>query len=374
MRLGQQLLSEGLVSEDQLEEGLRHQVLHGGRLGSNLVELRHIGLDDLARALGRQHVKPAALETHFDQIDRELAAMLSPDLAARWHAVPLGRTAQDANHVAVATSDPLDDEALYELEAVFESEVVIAISPELRLLYWLERIYGIERINRFKRVSRTDADEFEPEPTDPDRRGYVKTLSDVEFVEAPSHRQLARIAVQRIAMPVTGETDVPNDFTDLDGTLRAIRQANSRNRVARLVTSLIREGFDNCFSAGTLLIIREGLAMGWEGFVRDMDDVEFDALAVPLQENSMLSAPYTHREPFLGEYPTPTVIDERFWLFMGSTPKEIAVVPIEVMDEVACLLYVQSPEPMPAEHAGALGDLSRSIAAAFSKLIKASLR
>src|SRR5215208_105393 len=45
MRIGQILVAAGRLSPAQLDEALRAQVLYGGRLGTNLVELGHVDLD-----------------------------------------------------------------------------------------------------------------------------------------------------------------------------------------------------------------------------------------------------------------------------------------------------------------------------------------
>src|SRR5438067_6650122 len=54
MRIGELLVSEGLVSKEGLEEALEHQVTQGSRLGTNLLELALVQEKDLARLLGKQ--------------------------------------------------------------------------------------------------------------------------------------------------------------------------------------------------------------------------------------------------------------------------------------------------------------------------------
>jgi hypothetical protein len=52
----------------------------------------------------------------------------------------------------------------------------------------------------------------------------------------------------------------------------------------------------------------------------------------------------------------------------------VAVLPIVVLGEVACLLYVQSEELIPADKIGSLGDVARAISAALTRLIRAANR
>ena len=371
MRLGELLVGTGDVTPEQVQQALSRQIIHGGRLGSNLVELECLTVESLAHGLGRQHQIPPALEAHYDQLDRELAAQLSPELAATWHAVPLGRTGPGGSQVAIATSDPFIPDVLAELQAIFDAEIVQAIAPELRLLYWLEQVYGIERINRFKRIDhrpKTEDGDFIEGESGSERRGYVHTLSETEEITDPS--ALARIAVKRIAIPLSGEIEVPIDLNDPETMMRAVRQANSRSRMSDLVSYQLEYGFDEVFSAAMLLVVREDILIGWKGFVRNAPDKAIDALAIPLNIPSMLQRPVMSNDSFFGFPEAPASIDQRLWHYLGPPPREIAILPIEVDGRLTCMLYVQSNGPIPAEHAGTLGELARSVSACLTRLIR----
>src|SRR5882762_7844348 len=53
-KIGEVLIREGHLTQEGLEEALDWQVLYGGRLGTNLLELKLVGEEHLARALGKQ--------------------------------------------------------------------------------------------------------------------------------------------------------------------------------------------------------------------------------------------------------------------------------------------------------------------------------
>src|SRR5689334_4440074 len=88
-RLGELLIAARLLDNEQIERALRAQVLWGGRLGTNLMELGLLDLDGISRALGRQHGVPSALERHFERANRELQERIPGELARRWSVVPL---------------------------------------------------------------------------------------------------------------------------------------------------------------------------------------------------------------------------------------------------------------------------------------------
>lgn len=151
-RLGELLVAAGALDAAKLEQALRAQVVWGGRLGTNLIELGFIDLDELSRALGKQHGLPAALARHFERADPALQAQFSAELADRYQVVPLLRLAQ--GQVALAGMDPLDDEALAEIAValgVRPADLVTSIAAEQRMRYQLERVYRISRNARFLR-------------------------------------------------------------------------------------------------------------------------------------------------------------------------------------------------------------------------------
>lgn len=371
MRLGELLVGTGDVTPDQVQQALSRQILHGGRLGTNLVELGAISVEVLAHGLGRQHQRPPALEAHYAQIDRELAAKLSPELAASWHAVPLGHTGPEGSQVAIATTDIFTADIAQELQAIFGAAIVQAIAPEMRLFYWLEQVYRIARLNRFKRVDhrqKTSDGQYIIEEPGAEKRGYVHTISDAEDVVDSS--RLARIAVKRVAVPLSGEIDVPVDPNAPESFTRAVRRANGRSKMSDLVSYVLEHGFDEAFTAGMLLVAREGLLVGWKGFVRGAPDKSVDALAIPLESASVLREPWMQSDSFFGYPDAPASIDLRLWQYLGPPPREIAALPVEVNGELACMLYVQSSQEIPPEHAGTLADLARSISSCLTRLIR----
>lgn len=151
-RLGELLVAAGLVEADKVEQGLRAQVVWGGRLGTNLLELGYIDLDELSRALGRHHVLPAALARHFEKADPALQRQLSAELADRHSFIPILRLAD--NKVAGAAMDPLAPAALQEIAHALEcavDDLVVSVAAEQRMRYQLERVYGIARAARYLR-------------------------------------------------------------------------------------------------------------------------------------------------------------------------------------------------------------------------------
>ncbi len=172
-RLGEILVASGLLTPDQLEQALRAQVMWGARLGTNLIELGFIDLDQLSTALGQQHGMPAALARHFEKVDRELQLLLSPDVAYKFTVVPLMRVGAD-RRIVIASASPLPAKSIAIVAdelCVDPGEIIPSIAAELRIRYQLERVYDIQRPARFMRApgeSRQAFDSLEIDVADSD--------------------------------------------------------------------------------------------------------------------------------------------------------------------------------------------------------------
>jgi hypothetical protein len=372
-RIGEILVQDGIVTAEGRERALQSQAVHGGRLGTNLIEQFACGLDELAEGLAQQHDMPAALDRHFSQADPAVHKMLTPASAARWRAVPLGRLPGEGGRerIAVALLDPPTDEVQAALSAELRHEVVAAIAPELRVLYHLERVYGIERDNRFKRGARRS--QIMGVIT-PERRAFVRTLSELDSAPLEAESSLARIEVRRVERTRTGEIETLTDLGLLGDALVAVKRAFNRERVGELLIGALEQGFDHLFSAALILTVRTGLLFGWRGFARGRDPSVMErvaAVAVPLHVESMFAQPCTTGRPYYGPPPAGgSETDRRLWRFLGTgVPVEVGVHPLHVFGELATVLYVQAPGAIPASAPTAIADLGQSLCHALQRLV-----
>ncbi|QRK05567.1 general secretion pathway protein GspE [Archangium violaceum] len=134
MRLGELLLQEKLITPEALEEALESQVVHGGRLGTNLVELGLLSEQDLARVLGKQYnVASASGEMTPDPRALELVDL---DHADEKDYLPMR---VDATRMSVAVINPRDIETLDALAFRTGKRVVPVVIPEFRMNQLLRR-------------------------------------------------------------------------------------------------------------------------------------------------------------------------------------------------------------------------------------------
>ncbi len=434
MRLGELLIADGRLSEDQVEQGLRAQVLWGGRLGTNLVELGLLDLDEISWTLARLHRMPVALARHFAQPDAALQAKMGAALAERWQCVPLARLADDPPRIGVAATMPLTDEAVAQIAAALGEEpaaIVVAVAAEMRILYHLEISYGIERPARYMRTrdeetpeaplpvygegSETELEIPPPQAelpdssaiaqplalalaqtgdevaTGPEHRRYMPLVGD-EDREDREERRVGRIAIRRVQV-YAGDDDggaiTPGGWPE---ALRAIRRAQDRDRVGDLAVAALTT-FCSSLRVAALLVVRGHVAIGWLGRHRG-GPLDVQAIALPLDQPSAVAEAVGSGEGVTRLVRYASALDRRLVAALaGADASEVEagamarviISPISLSEgRVACVLYCQL-DPDEGEAAAVLrGDeapvaelvenVVASMRSAFLRLIRAASR
>jgi len=134
MRLGEQLLKDGLVTAEGLEEALEAQVVHGGRLGTNLVELGLLSEVDLAKTLGTLH--NSAFASGEMVPDPKAMELVPPNQADDKELLPMR---VDATRLSVAVVNPHDFTTLDAIAFKTGKRVVPVVIPEFRMNQLLRR-------------------------------------------------------------------------------------------------------------------------------------------------------------------------------------------------------------------------------------------
>ena len=136
-RIGDLLLKEGLITQDQLNKALQEQRHNGTRVGYNLVKLGYIKETDLTRMLARQHKMPAVDLTKF-QVDPRIAKLIPAELALKHSVLPLKR---DGRTLTVAMSDPATMSVLDDIKFITRLDIFPVIAGEFTLRNAIEKFY-----------------------------------------------------------------------------------------------------------------------------------------------------------------------------------------------------------------------------------------
>jgi len=155
-RLGEILLLQGLISQDQLQQVLQQQRLTGKKIGRLLIETGVLTEEALARGLARQ------LTIDFVDLKvfpfRAAVVQLLPESAARRFRALVLR--EQNGSLLVAFSDPLDLSAFDDVSRLLKRPIVAAAVAEGQLSLSLDRLYRrTEEISGFARALEQDTDD-----------------------------------------------------------------------------------------------------------------------------------------------------------------------------------------------------------------------
>ncbi len=171
-RIGDLLLREGLVTQDQLNKALAEQRHNGTRVGYNLVKLGFVKETDLTRMLARQHKMPAVDLTKF-QVDPRIAKLIPSELALKHNVLPLKR---DGRTLTVAMSDPATMSVLDDIKFITRLDIFPVIAGEFTLRNAIEKFYEsgeAQMQSLLSEIPDDDIEILESEAEDPANAGMA---------------------------------------------------------------------------------------------------------------------------------------------------------------------------------------------------------
>ena len=137
VRLGDLLIKEGLITREQLEQGLVEQKNTGMRLGYCLVKLGFLQELEITKALARQFRMPAVDLTRFE-VDPKIIKLVPTDVAVRHMVLPLKR---EGRTLTVAIADPTNLAVVDDLKFITRYDIFPVIAGEYTLRGAIERYY-----------------------------------------------------------------------------------------------------------------------------------------------------------------------------------------------------------------------------------------
>ncbi|HVK83336.1 MAG TPA: hypothetical protein VM513_04465 [Kofleriaceae bacterium] len=371
MKLGTLLLRNAAIGLSQLESALRNQVLYGGRLGTNLVELGFLDLELLSTYLGELTGFPVATPTLLDAANTDLLDRLGSEEAHRLRAVPLDylgapqfggslSASLGSETIAVAMVDPTDAVAIDQLVAKLDAQITPYVVPELRALYYLEKLYGQPRRARFIRSARPGADDA------PDDR---RRQQPAQGIVMPPPFTLEPRRRRQSSMPIANTTPISLGF---GAACERVDTAAHREQIADTFVEYAKGRCD----ALLLFLIRDGNALGWRGWVAPpaKPRTPIEELSLPLGGASAFQSAHDTGARFIGAPPSPAKpVETQLWSSLDVTPEptSVIVVPILVKQRPVNLIYAHTlGGPPPQTLITELTDLAIRAQSSYVRLIK----
>jgi len=137
--LGEILIEQGIISEEQLEEGLQIQKSDPTRrrIGEILIDLGYLNDAELANALGKQ-LGIRVLDLESVTIPETVIRLLPRTIARKHEVVPVSKS---DNTVTVVMANPLDYDTVDNLRFILNAEVDVALASRGAVRQALDRYY-----------------------------------------------------------------------------------------------------------------------------------------------------------------------------------------------------------------------------------------
>ncbi len=278
-RFGEMLVHEGVITREQLKLALERQVVSGGRVGTNLMELGILGDDVLSHYLGKYYGMPSVKREELMNITPEVLGIVPSHVADRLSIIPFKKDG-DTLHVALMDSENVSE--LNELEIMTGYKIVPHITTESRLIDALARYYGIKKDIKYLNIF--DKDSLKVRKASVNRIKKVKT----DLIKARNNKEVGEILVSESAKVVS--------------------------RVA-------------------LFNVRKGYLKVW--IAKGMD---IEGMQIPFSGASICAEVIMRRLYFRGPIPD-TPENDKLFEALGGKPLDSLIIPIWLKQQINWILY-----------------------------------
>lgn len=140
--IGRILVDLGIIDEDKLEIALTiHKEKNGSSLlGTILLELNFVDEHNILKAVTTQYKFPYLPADRYD-IKKEVINLIPADIVNKYTLVPIERM---GNCLTVAMSNPLNNQAVEELEKTSHCVIQIVISSHAEITRTIHKYYNQE--------------------------------------------------------------------------------------------------------------------------------------------------------------------------------------------------------------------------------------
>jgi len=141
MRLGDVLINEGAITEEQLMKGLELQKQTKERLGMTLVDAGITTEEAIAQALSHQ-LGYDMINLRDVAIEQSVLDLIGVEILKKYVMIPIGYSAEEANVLLVAMSDPMDMAAMDDINIITNLQVEPVVTTHKSIMMAIDKYYG----------------------------------------------------------------------------------------------------------------------------------------------------------------------------------------------------------------------------------------
>lgn len=380
-RLAETLVEAGIITEAQLKNSLQRQLVMGGKIGTNLIELKYITDEQLEKALSMTYMMPAVTSDAFLDIPSDIINSIPKEIAIRHRIVPIKKGTKE---ITIAMENPNDVGVVDDLRFMTGCRITTLVASEVKIALALERYYEHPRDLRYIEIIRPKEQEFVIErnltlgdyvspsstPTTEirkeekaeDESGWLSDQEPLDLMETYQPKEASVVTeVQEKEAPKAAS--VPLTLQD---TVHKLTRIETRDEAINAVIDYISQYIDDVIFFVTSVVEAKALKAKYKGvdygYISDLK-VNFGGPSVFLTvKNSEL--------PYYGEI-TSFPFDEDFLKKIGQKrPLRVYLVPVMVKTKLVSILYLDNGnKEIPSERIGEINSLIEKLSISFEILI-----
>ena len=240
VRIGDLLLSQGMITQQQLDTALSEQKVRKTKLGETLIALGYVSQKDFADVLSRQ-LGVESVDLRKEGLQDAAIRLVPEDIMKKYELVPFAIDENNSNILKIAMSDPMYLPAIDDVSLITGMEVVPYFAPTAQIAMQIDRMFG-------KKQAMEAAAQYQLEHAD-ELREEEESASSAEVDNAPIVKIVRTMLEQAIRQ---GASDIHIEPLErnlriryrIDGALREVMDYNTTLLPAMVARVKIMSGLD----------------------------------------------------------------------------------------------------------------------------------
>lgn len=362
MTFGRYLIDRGICTQAQVDQAERSRVVFGGRVGTNLVEMGHLGVEDLEPLLAEYRALPVPPQAWLANRDPRVRDALPRQLIAKYQVLPLSI---DGMTLHLAMLNPRDRAQIEELQFVSGCDIVPYALSEIRMRVLLAYHYDIPCDPRFLNLSPPIS---VPESEIPAPAAAEELLDEETFHalhadwQATPHIQRSDLVTEPDAELAKETAQTPASHAlELELALNTATHRDAIVDAALELAGLYAE-------AAALFVVRGGIITGFRGHGHGLAHY-IEGILLPVEVESAFAGVVRNATSYRGAIALK--LDQRVVTALGRAEvSEALIVPIRIQRHVVNLLYADAGvRPLAETSVAALGAVATLASRAYQQLI-----
>lgn len=360
-RLAETLVEEGVITELQLQNALQRQLIMGGKIGTNLLELKYVSDKELEGVLSKIYRVPTAPLDSLLNIPPSVINSIPQEFAVKHKVIPIRR---ELKEITVAMENPNNLGVIDEMSFVTGCRVAVVVASELRIALGLEKYYQHPREVRYIKVGRPEEEQFIIER---DTAEVLELTEEVPTIKTGGEEWLG--TKDEESEPL-GYDEGKGPLTPLNITFQEtvgrLLRGETRDDAIKAVLDYISQYTENVI----FLVVSLAEAKAWDAKCKGIENNIISDLKVSFGGPSIFLTVKNSEKPYYGEI-SGFPFDDDFLSRIGrKRPLDVLLFPVMLKTRMVAMLYADNgSKESPAERVEEIGSLIEKLSIAFEILL-----